>query len=439
MKKILLGLSLFASLGLSAQVVFQENFDGNGPGVSGWTLLDVDGNASASQPEQMGIIGTWTLLDLSVFTSPAYQAQGSGLVSTSFTVPATPVSDWAISPQITIPANALLYYKCWAFDANFPDGYELRIATNGGNTVADFTTVLVTMDQAPPLSNSTQEVDLGAYAGQTVRLAWVNNSQDMFNLGLDDIMVTTEQIEIPIAYCEPSEAASVEPITSFAFGAQVFTYSNVVDDSPAYVGPTDEHTVGAIAGTTYPIVCMGNTGGNFTNYFYLYVDYDNNGIFEDTEQAYLGSVTNSTGTAPTTAYNYTVPAGTADGNYRMRLVKVYADGLLTENVSCITADFWFGQVIDYTLQVSDLSTGDFNQSAVSVYPNPAKSQLFINGGAEGIGNVKAYNMLGQLVVSANFAGNVDNNLDVSGLAKGVYTMQITTASGKTIEKKFIKE
>lgn len=50
MKKILL--PFFVALGLNAMaqnVIFQEDWDGNGPGVDAWTIIDADGLPVASQ------------------------------------------------------------------------------------------------------------------------------------------------------------------------------------------------------------------------------------------------------------------------------------------------------------------------------------------------------------------------------------------------------
>ena len=436
MKKLLLSLSFLAGLQASAQVVFQENFDGNGQGVGAWTILDVDGLTNANQPAQLGVIGSWNIVDTTVEFE---MTQGNALISTSYTDEASAVNDWAITPQIVLPENARLYYKCWAVDANYPDGYELRLSPNGGNAVSDFTVLLTSFDAATSSVNVNQEIELGAYAGQTVRLAWINNSTDQYLLALDDIIVTTEVLEFPTTYCIPSDGAAMEPITYFSFGEQNFTYPNTLNGASFYVAPTDEHTVGAIAGSTYSVICKGNTDGAYNNSFALLIDYNNDGDFTIDELSQIGIIVSSTGTDAVQAQaNVTIPAGTADGNYRMRLVKMYISSTTFGTNPCPQGN-WFGQVIDYTLQVNALSTGDFDRHSVAVYPNPAKSELFINGGAEGINQVAVYNMLGQQVLKANFAGAVENQLTVSSLAKGVYTMQITTATGKVIDQKFIKE
>ncbi len=66
------------------------------------------------------------------------------------------------------------------------------------HTVADFTVQLY----STTAENSTwtsREVALGAYAGQTVRIAFVNNSNDMYVLLVDNIKVENAPTAPPTA------------------------------------------------------------------------------------------------------------------------------------------------------------------------------------------------------------------------------------------------
>lgn len=142
---------------------------------------------------------------------------GSFAVSTSWYNPAGQADDWMITPPITITEGNFLNWKAKAFEAAFPDGYEVRVCTNcpttfnNGNVLTAFSTVLFSVDaeQAGPFAE--REVDLAAYQGQTVRFAFRNNSDDMNLLFIDDILV----------YKKPAIDIAAE---------QIFSPSNLIYD-----------------------------------------------------------------------------------------------------------------------------------------------------------------------------------------------------------------
>lgn len=178
--------------------VFQENFDGSGPGFEAWTVLDVDGKTPATA---VNFITTgWNRIDKQGangnFGGPAgdYAA-----MSTSWYTPAGTSNDWLITPSIAIPAGTSTFkWDAKAQDADYPDGYKLMLAPNGGNTVADFTVELYSTPGEDP-DWVTRTVNTSAYAGTNVRLAFVNNSTDMFMLLVDNILV--DAVAAPVTGC----------------------------------------------------------------------------------------------------------------------------------------------------------------------------------------------------------------------------------------------
>jgi gliding motility-associated-like protein len=148
-----------------------------------------------------GIPGTYNLVDQDGLTmNPAYAVIGSNwfgnagqAISSSWFNPAGTANDWMITPAIgVLPANQMLSWIGEASNANFPDGYEVRISTTAAlpATAANFNTVLFSIgaENAYP---TTRAVSLAAYAGQTVFIAFVNNSTDMDILMIDDVWVGT--------------------------------------------------------------------------------------------------------------------------------------------------------------------------------------------------------------------------------------------------------
>lgn len=135
--------------------------------------------------------------------------QGAGVgnraaLSTSWYAPVGQSDDWMITPPIPVTAGNILSWNARAVDADFRDGYEVRVCTNcpatftAANVDAAFTTTLFSVEQeeigsADPVTFIEHEVDLSTYAGQTVQFAFRNNSDDKFLLLIDDILVSKKQ------------------------------------------------------------------------------------------------------------------------------------------------------------------------------------------------------------------------------------------------------
>ncbi|MES2680724.1 MAG: T9SS type A sorting domain-containing protein [Bacteroidota bacterium] len=109
------------------------------------------------------------------------------------------VNRWAITPVINnITANSVLTWLAKSPDSNFPEGYEVYGTTNPGVlTAQDF----AIGDRLFALSDGNtfgggeknvwtrHSVNIGSFAGQTLRFAFRNNSKDMYQLWIDDIEV----------------------------------------------------------------------------------------------------------------------------------------------------------------------------------------------------------------------------------------------------------
>tara|TARA_R110000823_G_scaffold159218_5_gene290363 strand:+ start:9703 stop:12747 length:3045 start_codon:yes stop_codon:yes gene_type:complete len=173
------------------------------------------------------------------------------------------------------------------------------------------------------------------------------------------------------------------------------------------------------------------TGTVYREAYRVWIDYNQDGDFNDSgEQVYSRSRT----TASSVSGSFTVPTSALSGATRMRVSMKYN----ANPTSCET--FTYGEVEDYTVIISNSVnqgiTGDtgFNNSEMSIYPNPAKHTLNISL-VEATGkDYVIYNVIGQVVGKGSFT----ENLDVSSLQSGVYMLEINTDSNKLM-KRFIKE
>ena len=113
--------------------------------------------------------------------------------------------NWMIMPAVSLPA-AGTYYLSWyakGLDASYSaENYSVYVSTTG-NTVADFTTAYFT--EATTNEWFGHNVNLGDFSGQTIYIAFRHHGcTDMYNLLIDDIMISTETVGI-----DPAAAASV--------------------------------------------------------------------------------------------------------------------------------------------------------------------------------------------------------------------------------------
>lgn len=94
------------------------------------------------------------------------------------------------------------------------------------------------------------------------------------------------------------------------------------------------------------------------------------------------------------------------------------------------------QLYELTAECSVLNTETFDKAALNVYPNPAHDVLNITlpQGAE-IAKTEIYTMTGQKV-QETISGN--QNINIAGLAAGVYIIKAQTADNSAYNGKFVK-
>lgn len=116
-------------------------------------------------------------------------------VSHSWYDPAGTSNDWLVTPNIYVPLatateTPFLIWEVKAQDANFLDGYMIKVSANG-NQPANFLTFPIFEETAAPSTFTKRAISLAAFAGQNINIAFINNSNDKFMLYVDDIEVKT--------------------------------------------------------------------------------------------------------------------------------------------------------------------------------------------------------------------------------------------------------
>lgn len=152
-------------------------------------------------------------------------------------------------------------------------------------------------------------------------------------------------IQITLSYCTYN-ITNNDPtgITSVTFG----TISNTSTGNPAYSDFTTQSTT-VEQGGIYQLNVKVNTDGNWTVNTKVWIDWNQNYVFEVGEEYSLGSALNTTnGITSLSPLNITVPSGATLGETRMRIVSVEASD--PAPLSCGTQ--LYGEAEDYKLTIT---------------------------------------------------------------------------------------
>lgn len=238
-------------------------------------------------------------------------------------------------------------------------------------------------------------------------------------------------------YCTPSFDSGAEAISFVGFAgientseASEYLVSDEYEDFTNIEGNVKQ-------GETYTLTIKGNTVGDYTNHFKVYIDWNQNGSFEEEGEAYeiTETLTNSDGEDnQQVSQEILVPTNALVGNTRMRVMKKYTDvypGIPSCNYQ--------GQAEDYTLIVSEagalgIDAVELSKNAFVIYPNPVKDYLNIKS-EKNISSIKIYDLSGSMLKSFNHT----NSININDLKSGVYLVQVQDESGVTNTQKITKK
>jgi hypothetical protein len=172
----------------------------------------------------------------------------------------------------------------------------------------------------------------------------------------------------------------------------------------------------------------------------VWIDWNRNGTFEDSEKVLNAAVSSVIPTQYTSSV--TVPSSAIENQpLRMRVVFIYA-GSTNSGVSIPSAyacgtNFYYGETEDYNVMVTAaLGTREVSnpKNSIEIYPNPTADILNINKVSEKA-KFEIHNAVGQLVK----AGDITNNqVRVAELVKGTYIITVKD-NNLTENIKFIKK
>lgn len=171
----------------------------------------------------------------------------------------------------------------------------------------------------------------------------------------------------------------------------------------------------------------------------VWIDFNKNGVFEESEYTYIGTGLDEVLTKPVV-----IPADALEGLTRMRVIVTASQATaFNAGVVCgpISADNPYGEAEDYSINIVPLlGTQSFAKNAFAIYPNPTASAITIDLGAQtNLRTVGVYSISGQQLLSETVnAATSTHSMNLERLATGVYLVKITTDSG-TFTERLIKK
>jgi hypothetical protein len=247
----------------------------------------------------------------------------------------------------------------------------------------------------------------------------------------------------PDPYCEIEEFYGVEEITNVTFNSISIPIEYEEEILLDYTS-----TIFSVSpNESYTIILEGNTYDEYTDEFFVFIDWNQNNILDDDGEVYeIGSIFNSTGYDGVNATaEILVPEDAELGMTRMRIMKTWIEedflmeavldpcNLYYYDLDWEEIDTNYGQFVDFTIEVTTLNNEEFNKNLFSVYPNPVKDVLHLNSDKQ-IEEISIYNIQGQLVLNAKNT----NEVNTSSLPIGQYIVK-ATSEGLYHTNKFFKQ
>ncbi len=301
-----------------------------------------------------------------------------------------------------------------------PDNIEVTSQTGETSVLVDYEITFECGDDMPPgtemvLINGLVSGSAFPIGSTTVYYRLIDGEQNV----LDGCSFT---IKVNDYYCTTEYTAETEPITYVNFA----TIDNASSELPT--APKNEYFLDIIGqveqGQTYPMTLEGYTGGPFINHFTVYIDWDQDGTFNISDEKYFaGSIDSSTGLDGKQALStITVPEDAMLGTTRMRIVKNYNTPI---DEPC--ASYSYGQSEDYLINIGVLGINNSAISIISLYPNPVENELHINS-KNIIEAATIFAATGQKVYNVTF-NDTNIKLNVSFLPSGIYFVKISSKGG----------
>ena len=193
--------------------------------------------------------------------------------------------------------------------------------------------------------------------------------------------------------------------------------------------------------SSYNLTVNVNTDGAFTTNTKVWIDWDQDCNFNNTDEEYnLGDATNqvngATGNSP---LSILIPTNAALGNTIMRVSTKYKD----DGLPTACENGFDGEVEDYTLNIlPTLGIEEFGFDNFIVYPNPNKGAFTIKLNSSLSSNIKVdvFDLRGRVIYKNNFknAGDFNEKISLTTVQSGMYILKVSDGLRTSTKKILIK-
>jgi uncharacterized repeat protein (TIGR01451 family) len=302
MKKSLLNIVFLFATVLSYSQLYEGFENTTGPdalpstnwtlGSGNWTVFNSTNNSPIY----------WTITSIVSVPTQVYQGTKAAYCNRSTNFQNGPVENYLVTPMVTIPVDGQLRFQTRAFLGGIQGTkYQIKVApaTASPTDASAFTTIQEwtdgTLNQTSPIYYEQKTVNLSAYAGQDVYVAFVMRQEAIQapfgdRWFIDDVHIGSSTDCYYIGQC-PQELALIAFLDS---------NNNGIKDA--------NEAIFIFGSFVYQINNSGNTLYGANNYGYYYI-FDNNPLNSYTISFAVNSNLGSYYTCTTTHNNITLPTG----------------------------------------------------------------------------------------------------------------------------------
>lgn len=177
--------------------------------------------------------------------------------------------------------------------------------------------------------------------------------------------------------------------------------------------------------TSYTVTLMpGFKGDEFDEYWRIWIDWNQDGVFDTTEVAFDAGMANRDSVVD----SIFIPFDAHLGLTRMRVAMKFVDSSSNNALPDPCTNFRFGEVEDYCVVISPpVNIKPIQEQSVRLYPNPFREELYIQSSTI-IEKIRVVNLLGEIIYTTQ-PKERKLRLDTKRLPKALYILQIETQTG----------